>query len=228
MSLRILAVVRHSWRILLFNNVFWYIFERNVTFAETINELHCVHSWCLQIHLIFVIYIFFVLNCSFQPSNVKNGLKRSAFTQTLYTLLSYCPLLWDFPISFWCQSSRSLILRSFNARDLRFSRTMIYAIEEINNSTELLPELKLGYQIFDSCGSVPMAMHVAFQLANGQDSVFYKGINCSQSEVVMGAVGDSGSTPSIGMLRIIGSFNIPLVHFFPKVSFIIPVLMCIV
>uniref|UniRef100_A0A3B5QPA8 G-protein coupled receptors family 3 profile domain-containing protein n=1 Tax=Xiphophorus maculatus TaxID=8083 RepID=A0A3B5QPA8_XIPMA len=88
---------------------------------------------------------------------------------------------------------------------------MIYAIEEINNSTELLPELKLGYQIFDSCSSVPMAMHVAFQLANGQDSVFYKGSNCSQSGVVMGAVGDSGSTPSMGMLRIIGSFNIPLV-----------------
>ncbi|XP_032401808.1 extracellular calcium-sensing receptor-like [Xiphophorus hellerii] len=103
---------------------------------------------------------------------------------------------------------------SFNARDLRFSRTMIYAIEEINNSTELLPELKLGYQIFDSCGSVPMAMHVAFQLANGQDSVFYKGSNCSQSGVVMGAVGDSGSTPSMGMLRIIGSFNIPLVSHF--------------
>ncbi|XP_043975257.1 extracellular calcium-sensing receptor-like [Gambusia affinis] len=103
---------------------------------------------------------------------------------------------------------------SFNARDLRFSRTMIYAIEEINNSTELLPELKLGYQIFDSCASVPMAVHVAFQLANGQDSVFYEGSNCSQSGVVMGAVGDSGSTPSIGMLRIIGSFGIPLVSHF--------------
>ncbi|XP_054901415.1 extracellular calcium-sensing receptor-like [Poeciliopsis prolifica] len=103
---------------------------------------------------------------------------------------------------------------SFNARDLRFSRTMIYAIEEINNSTELLPEIKLGYQIFDSCASVPMAVHVAFQLANGQDSVFYKGSNCSHSGVVMGAVGDSGSTPSIGMLRIIGSFNIPLVSHF--------------
>lgn len=105
---------------------------------------------------------------------------------------------------------------------------MIYAIEEINNSTELLPELKLGYQIFDSCASVPMAVHVAFQLANGQDSVFYEGSNCSQSGVVMGAVGDSGSTPSIGMLRIIGSFGIPLVNFWQKVSFHIPVLMCIV
>ncbi|KAM4742877.1 extracellular calcium-sensing receptor-like [Anableps anableps] len=103
---------------------------------------------------------------------------------------------------------------SFNARDLRFSRTMIFAIEEINNSTKLLPGIKLGYQIYDTCSAVPVAVHVAFQLSNGQDTVFYRGSNCSQSGVVMAAVGDSGSTPSISMSRIIGSFNIPLVSHF--------------
>nr|XP_015806574.2 extracellular calcium-sensing receptor [Nothobranchius furzeri] len=102
----------------------------------------------------------------------------------------------------------------FNARDLRFSFTMIFAIEEINNSTALLPGIKLGYQIYDSCASVPMATQVAFQLSNGQDPVFYKDSNCSQSEMVAAAIGDSGSTPSITMTRIIGSFNIPLVSHF--------------
>ncbi|MED6255955.1 hypothetical protein ATANTOWER_017521 [Ataeniobius toweri] len=103
---------------------------------------------------------------------------------------------------------------SFNARGLRFFRTMIFAIEQINNSTELLPGIKLGYQIYDSCVSVPVSVHVAFQLSNGQDPVFYKDSNCSQSGVVMAAVGDSGSTPSISMSRIMGPFNIPLVSHF--------------
>ncbi|XP_037533489.1 extracellular calcium-sensing receptor-like [Nematolebias whitei] len=103
---------------------------------------------------------------------------------------------------------------SLITRELRFSRTMIFAIEEINNSTELLPGITLGYQIFDSCASVPMAVDVAFQLSNGQDPVFYKDRNCSQSGVVMAAVGDSPSTPSISISRIIGSFNIPLVSYF--------------
>ncbi|XP_017280201.2 extracellular calcium-sensing receptor-like [Kryptolebias marmoratus] len=103
---------------------------------------------------------------------------------------------------------------SLIARELRFSRTMIFAIEEINNSTELLPGIKLGYQIYDSCTSVPMAMHVAFQLTNGHDPVFYKDSNCSQSGVVLAAIGDSASTPSISITRIIGSFNIPLVSHF--------------
>ncbi|KAK2912399.1 hypothetical protein Q8A73_006512 [Channa argus] len=60
----------------------------------------------------------------------------------------------------------------------------------------------------------PMAVKVAFQLTNGLDPVFYTGDNCSQSGMVMAIVGDSGSTPSISMSRIIGRFNIPQVSHF--------------
>uniref|UniRef100_A0A3P9J7G6 G-protein coupled receptors family 3 profile domain-containing protein n=1 Tax=Oryzias latipes TaxID=8090 RepID=A0A3P9J7G6_ORYLA len=62
---------------------------------------------------------------------------------------------------------------------------MIFAIEEINNSTELLPGIRLGYQIHDSCGVVPVAMHKAFQLSNGEDSIFYTDNNCSQSGMMV-------------------------------------------
>ncbi|XP_067363839.1 extracellular calcium-sensing receptor-like [Channa argus] len=101
-----------------------------------------------------------------------------------------------------------------DSRELRFSRAMIFAIEEINNSSKLLPGIRLGYQIHDSCGSVPMAVKVAFQLTNGLDPMFYTGYNCSQSGMVMGIVGESGSTPSISMSRIIGPYKIPLVSHF--------------
>ncbi|XP_073350253.1 extracellular calcium-sensing receptor-like [Pagrus major] len=103
---------------------------------------------------------------------------------------------------------------SIDSRELRFSRAMVFAIEEINQSTELLPGIKLGYQIHDSCASVPLAMHVTFQLSNGLDPVFYTNNNCSHSGMVMAIVGESGSTPSISMSRIIGSFNIPQVSHF--------------
>ncbi|KAK2847372.1 hypothetical protein Q5P01_010371 [Channa striata] len=99
-------------------------------------------------------------------------------------------------------------------REVHLSRAMIFGIEEINNSTQLLPGVKLGYQIHDSCAEVPMAVKVAFQLTNGLDPVFYTGDNCSQSGIVMAVVGESGSTPSISMSRIIGSFNVPQVSHF--------------
>ncbi len=108
-------------------------------------------------------------------------------------------------------SDMSVFLCSILSRELRSSRAMVFAIEEINNSTELLPGIKLGYQIHDSCASVPLAVHATFQLSNGLEAVFNTGNNCLQSGMVMGIIGESGSTPSIAMSSIIGSFNIPLV-----------------
>ncbi|XP_030256044.1 extracellular calcium-sensing receptor-like [Sparus aurata] len=101
-----------------------------------------------------------------------------------------------------------------DSRKLRLSRAMVFAIEEINNSTELLPGIKLGYLIHDSCGSVPLSVHVTFQLLNSLDPVIYTGDNCSHSHKVMAIVGESSSTRSISMSRIIGSFNIPQVSHF--------------
>ncbi|XP_067101844.1 extracellular calcium-sensing receptor-like [Osmerus mordax] len=103
---------------------------------------------------------------------------------------------------------------SLDSRELRFSRAMVFAIEEINNSTVLLPGVTLGYRIHDSCASVPMAVKVAFQLANGLDPVFKTNENCSRTSTVTAIVGESGSTPSMSMSRITGLFKIPQVSHF--------------
>ncbi|KAM3874682.1 extracellular calcium-sensing receptor-like [Diretmus argenteus] len=100
---------------------------------------------------------------------------------------------------------------SVDGRELRFSRAMVFAIEEINNSTELLPGVRLGYRIHDSCASVPVAVQAAFQLTNGVQPAFDTGETCSQSGTVTAVVGESGSTPSISTSRIIGPFDIPQV-----------------
>ncbi|XP_060928498.1 extracellular calcium-sensing receptor-like [Limanda limanda] len=102
---------------------------------------------------------------------------------------------------------------SIVSRELRFSRAMIFAIEEINNSSNLLQGVTLGYRIYDSCASVLMAARLAFQLSNGQDPEFSLGNdhNCSRSGMAMAIVGESSSTLSISMSRILGPFNIPQV-----------------
>ncbi|XP_035240664.1 extracellular calcium-sensing receptor-like [Anguilla anguilla] len=100
---------------------------------------------------------------------------------------------------------------SLNFRELRFARTMVFAIKEINNSSELLPGVTLGYQIHDSCGSVPVVAKVAFQLANGIEPVFFPNQSCSKSATAHAVVGDSISTSSIAISRILGPFGIPQV-----------------
>ncbi|XP_064159229.1 extracellular calcium-sensing receptor-like [Anguilla rostrata] len=100
---------------------------------------------------------------------------------------------------------------SLDFREVRFARTMVFAIKEINNSSELLPGVTLGYQIHDSCASVPVAVKVVFQLVNGIEPVFFPNQSCSESTTVHAVVGDSSSTSSIAMSRILGPFGIPQV-----------------
>ncbi|KAL6479434.1 hypothetical protein MHYP_G00128670 [Metynnis hypsauchen] len=100
---------------------------------------------------------------------------------------------------------------SMNFRELRFARAMEFTIHEINNRTDLLPGITLGYQIHDSCSEVPIAIKLAFQFANGMEPFVNDTDSCSKSAAaaVPALVGESPSTPSISIARILGLFGIP-------------------
>ncbi|XP_035381561.1 extracellular calcium-sensing receptor-like isoform X1 [Electrophorus electricus] len=102
---------------------------------------------------------------------------------------------------------------SMDFRQLRFARGMEFTIHEINNRTDILPGITLGYEIHDSCSDVQMAIKVGFQFANGLDSIFNEVNSCSVSSAahVTAILGDSPSTPTIGMAGTLGLFGIPQV-----------------
>ncbi|KAF4101536.1 hypothetical protein G5714_017968 [Onychostoma macrolepis] len=119
---------------------------------------------------------------------------HSVFQYMRFHVLKFCRVKW-----------------SVGFREMRFVRAFEFAIEEINNSSDLLPGVTLGYHIYDSCASVPMAVKVAFQLANGLDLIFNDTDSCAKSAAVTAVVAESGSTPSISISRLLGPFGIPQV-----------------
>ncbi|XP_006637585.3 extracellular calcium-sensing receptor-like [Lepisosteus oculatus] len=98
-----------------------------------------------------------------------------------------------------------------NPGELQYAQTMIFAIEEINNSTDLLPDVSLGYKIYDSCRSVLLSIKASLALMNGQTKGFLSEQSCTKPSTVCALIGDSNSTPTIGIATTVGPFQIPLI-----------------
>ncbi|XP_033488055.2 extracellular calcium-sensing receptor-like [Epinephelus lanceolatus] len=108
----------------------------------------------------------------------------------------------------------------FNSRALRWMQTMTFAIKEINQRSDLLPQLKLGFNIRDSCDDIPVSLRASLLLVNGQPETGTRVESCAavQSTVSPVIIGDAASGVSIALLRSLGSFHIPLVSYFASCS----------
>uniref|UniRef100_A0A3Q2CHG4 Olfactory receptor C family, h1 n=1 Tax=Cyprinodon variegatus TaxID=28743 RepID=A0A3Q2CHG4_CYPVA len=96
-----------------------------------------------------------------------------------------------------------------NLREFRFVQTMLFAIEEINNSSILLPNVSIGYKVFDSCGSTLPSTRAVMGLIDGVENT--GGKSCSSVHVIIGA---SESSSTIAMQQISGIFQIPMISHF--------------
>ncbi|XP_032446471.1 extracellular calcium-sensing receptor-like isoform X4 [Xiphophorus hellerii] len=92
--------------------------------------------------------------------------------------------------------------------ELQYAYTMMFVIDEINNSTELLPDVTLGYRIFDSCPSIPLSIRSSLNLMNPHEDS--EGL-CSNLSNVYAVIGDTTSTSTIGIARTLGPFSIPVI-----------------
>ncbi|GCB70454.1 hypothetical protein scyTo_0005680 [Scyliorhinus torazame] len=101
----------------------------------------------------------------------------------------------------------------FNLRAFRWVQLMIFAIEEINNDPSLLPNITLGYKIYDSCATPALALRAALTILNGQEENVTLS-RCNGGSPVHALIADAGSTQSITIARTAGLFGIPMISYF--------------
>ncbi|XP_030008344.1 extracellular calcium-sensing receptor-like [Sphaeramia orbicularis] len=105
----------------------------------------------------------------------------------------------------------------FNFRTFRWMQTMIFAIEEINREGKLLPNITLGYKIYDSCSTPHQALKAAMELMGSKGDPGTGG-DVQDEGICHGAVpvviGDGGSTQSLVVARFLGVFYVPQVSYF--------------
>ncbi|XP_069463316.1 extracellular calcium-sensing receptor-like [Ambystoma mexicanum] len=92
-------------------------------------------------------------------------------------------------------------------------QSMVFAIEEINKNPNFLPNITIGFQIYDTCRLLQQALHgVLWTLTGNQQPIPNYRFEKNHSPSVI--IGESGSTRSIMMARILGLYRYPQISFF--------------
>ncbi|XP_057204308.1 extracellular calcium-sensing receptor-like [Triplophysa rosa] len=96
---------------------------------------------------------------------------------------------------------------SVSVRDFRLAQTMIFAIEEINKNETLLPNISIGYRIYDSCASRMSSISAIMAVMN--DHGFAAGDRCNgQTQAI---IGETESSTTVYLSRTTGPFKIPVI-----------------
>ncbi|XP_039537740.1 extracellular calcium-sensing receptor-like [Pimephales promelas] len=98
---------------------------------------------------------------------------------------------------------------SVSLRDFRMAQTMIFAIEEINQSQSLLPNVSIGYKIYDTCGSRLSSMSATMALMNGPE--FTAKNRCNGQSPIHTIIGETESSATVILSRTTGPFKIPVI-----------------
>ncbi|XP_050991074.1 extracellular calcium-sensing receptor-like [Labeo rohita] len=107
------------------------------------------------------------------------------------------------------QKPQHLFCSIVNLIDFRMAQTMIFAIEEINTNESLLPNVSIGYRIYDTCGSRLSSMSATMALMNGQE--FAAGDTCNGQSPIHAIIGETESSATVILSRTTGPFKIPVI-----------------
>ncbi|KAL7400671.1 hypothetical protein ABVT39_015830 [Epinephelus coioides] len=99
-----------------------------------------------------------------------------------------------------------------SAKGFRQAQTMVFAIDEINRNSNLLPNVTLGYSLYDNCLTLGIGFRAALSLASGQEEQFILDKTCAGNPPVVGIVGDASSTRSIAISAVLGLYRVPMVR----------------
>uniref|UniRef100_A0A8C4DUQ1 Olfactory receptor C family, r1 n=1 Tax=Dicentrarchus labrax TaxID=13489 RepID=A0A8C4DUQ1_DICLA len=85
---------------------------------------------------------------------------------------------------------------------LKYTYAMVFAVEEINRNSTLLPGVKLGYHILDSCSRYPWALQGAMSM------IFSAG-----GQPVPLLIAAASSTTGIILSRTLGPLSVPIISY---------------
>nr|XP_016854403.1 PREDICTED: extracellular calcium-sensing receptor [Anolis carolinensis] len=90
---------------------------------------------------------------------------------------------------------------------------MVFAIEEINSASSLLPNITLGFRIFDSCQSVSRALWGTMQFLSGHQNAI-PNFHCQHVPPQAGLIAEAGMTESRAIASVLNLYRYPQISYF--------------
>ncbi|XP_028681612.2 extracellular calcium-sensing receptor-like [Erpetoichthys calabaricus] len=101
--------------------------------------------------------------------------------------------------------------KGLNFRELQFAQAMVFAIDEINNRTDILPDVILGYKIYDVCRDIHLTLRSTMALLSGDENNLLQDDSCIKLSIVPAIIGPSTSSPAVAISTTLGPFSIPVI-----------------
>ena len=116
-------------------------------------------------------------------------------------------------------------LFKYNKPGLIWIQSMLFAIDEINKNTELLPGVKLGYAIYDSCDMANFGLQAALDIMHEPEVLIgvtssnkVSGCRCQKDKSrkpVLAVIGDASSRSTIRIASMLGAkyWSVPQISY---------------
>ncbi|XP_066445097.1 vomeronasal type-2 receptor 26-like [Eleutherodactylus coqui] len=88
----------------------------------------------------------------------------------------------------------------------RYLLTFRFAIEEINRDQTILPNISLGYHVYDSCSDSKKSVRSVLQILSGPGRTV-PNYCCKEQRNVAGFIGDLGSVSTVSMAQILAIYR---------------------
>ncbi|XP_073467261.1 vomeronasal type-2 receptor 26-like [Aquarana catesbeiana] len=92
------------------------------------------------------------------------------------------------------------------SREYRHLLAFIFAIDEINSSPDILPNITLGYHVYDSCGHVNKAIKDVLQILSGHTKEV-PNYSCMERGALAGFIGDLNSDTTLQMAQLLNLYG---------------------
>ncbi|KAI5097940.1 hypothetical protein C0J45_11667 [Silurus meridionalis] len=95
----------------------------------------------------------------------------------------------------------------FQESPVQWAQAVVFAVEEINRNPYLLPGVRLGYRIMDSCTRYPHSLRAVMSMISGGNGT------CETTRPAKLIIGDSASTQCIILSRVLSPLRVPMISY---------------